>query len=109
MDIKSYLVNLPQTYLVDAAAGIDAVVNLDLSDHTPAHYKLTVKDKKAVLEEGSAENPTLAVSGALKDVQDIVDGKLEPMKAFMGGKVQVKGNPLFIAQLVAILQGMKAA
>ena len=34
--------------------------------------------------------------------------KLEPMPAFMSGKIQVKGNPLFIAQLVGILQNLKA-
>lgn len=108
MDLKQYLVNLPQTYLADAAAGIDATVNLTLTDHKPSNYKLTVKDKKATFEEGAATEPTLAVTGSLKDLQDVVDGKLEPMPAFMSGKIQVKGNPLFIAQLVGILQSLKA-
>lgn len=108
MDLTSLLVGLPKTYLADAAAGIEAIANIHLTDHTPPDYKLTVKDKKATLEEGSVADPTLAVTGALKDIQDVVDGKLEPMKAFMSGKVQVKGNPVFIAQLVGILQSLKA-
>ena len=106
MDITKYITDLPKTYIVETAGNLEAVVQVILTGSKPSEYLVTVKDKKAKIEQGQVANPTISVTSTLEDLNNIAAGKLDPTKAFMTGKVKVKGNMVVITQMISILKDL---
>lgn len=84
---------LPGAFIPQNAVGIDAVTFFDLSGKQGGQWTVTIRDEKIRVEKGEpVEQPTLILHADGQDVLDIFNGKLEPMRAFMLGKLRVKGN-----------------
>ena len=106
MDITKYITDLPKTYIVETAGNLEAVVQVILTGSKPSEYLVTVMDKKAKIEQGQVANPTISVTSTLEDLNNIAAGKLDPTKAFMTGKVKVKGNMVVVTQMISILKDL---
>lgn len=107
MDITKYITDLPKTYIVEEAGTVEAVIQMNLTGSTPSEYLITVKDKKAKIEQRKVTNPTISITSTLEDLNSIADGKLDPTKAFMTGKIKVKGNMVIVMQMINIIKDMK--
>lgn len=91
--IQQLMDALPGAFIPQNAAGIDAVTLFDLSGEMGGQWTVTIRDQKINVNKGeAAEHPTLILRADGQDVLDIFNGKLEPMRAFMMGKLRVKGN-----------------
>ncbi len=55
-------------------------------------YHVTMKDGKAAVAAGAAEQPGCTVSMAEKDFLDLLAGTLNGQMAFMTGKLKVTGD-----------------
>ena len=106
VDINKFITDLPNTYSVEATGSLEAVVQINLTGSNPSKYLVTVKDKKAKIEQGQVNNPTISVTSTLEDLNNIAAGKLDPTKAFMTGKVKVKGNMVVVTQMISILKDL---
>lgn len=40
-------------------------------------------------------------------MQALAEKKLDPMQAFMGGKIKVKGNMMLLVKLQGLMEGLK--
>ena len=106
MDISKYITDLPKTYIVEAAGNLEAIVQVNLTGSIPSEYLVTVKDKKAKIEQGQVATPTISITSTLEDLNNIAAGKLDPTKAFMTGKVKGKGNMVVVTQMISILKDL---
>jgi len=84
-------------------AGIKAVFQFDISGADPGTYSVTIADGKATMREGASASSDITISMASNDFSDMVEGKLDGMTAFMGGKLKVKGDPMLAMQLQSLL------
>uniref|UniRef100_A0A0K0EVG5 Peroxisomal multifunctional enzyme type 2 n=1 Tax=Strongyloides venezuelensis TaxID=75913 RepID=A0A0K0EVG5_STRVS len=82
--------------IIDHGKSVAKIV-LDFKNPPYAVYEGDVKDGKA--------NATVTVED--KDFLDIATGKLNPQKAFMSGKLKVKGNVMLLQKLQGILEKNK--
>ncbi|KHJ99876.1 D-family protein [Oesophagostomum dentatum] len=73
---------------------------LDFKNASPSVYYGDVKN---------GEKPTVVVTVSDNDFFDIASGKLNPQKAFMGGKLKVKGNVMLLQKLQTILDKKRKA
>jgi len=55
------------------------------------------------VEEASAEKPVCTVSAAEKDLLDMMAGRLSPARALLTRRVQAKGNPAPLMELLSLL------
>ena len=74
------------------AKGVSAVVQLNATGEGGGVYHINVADNKCELVEGAAASPTVTIDVAAQDWIDITAGKLDPTRAFMTGKLRIKGD-----------------
>ena len=75
--------------------GVSGVFLFDLSGENGGRWMLTVDNGKTDLQkvaEGDAVDPDVTLSMAAEDLIAISNGSLNPVAAFMQGKVRVSGD-----------------
>ena len=95
--VKSIVDAMPANFNQDAAAGVDAVFQFDISGDETAQYYLVVKDQKCEIAEGTHASPNVTFNMASPDFIDMMTGKLSGQAAFFSGKLRVSGD-LMLAQ-----------
>ncbi len=83
--------------------GIDAVILFELSGDNGGQWTLTVKDGTVELEEGETASPAMTLSMSAQDFMAMSQGELNPMAAFMQGKLKVTGDMSLAMKLQNIL------
>lgn len=91
--------------LPEQAADINATLQFDLSGEGGGQWYVTVAGGQVAITPGSAPNPNLTLSTAASDYLALFNGQLNPMNAFMTGKLKVKGDMALAMQLQKLLGG----
>ena len=74
------------------AAGVDAKIQFHITGNQGGDWVATIQNQKLSVEPGTTPNPNLTLSADTQDLLNLYSGKLNPMQAFMQGKVQIKGD-----------------
>ena len=84
-------------------AGMKAVFQFDISGADPGIYSVAIADGKAAVSEGTSASSNITITMASNDFADMVEGKLDGITAFMGGKLKVEGDMMLAMQLQSLL------
>ncbi len=71
---------------------LEAVILLDLSGEGGGKWTLRFSDGTTALDEGETESPNMTLSMAASDFAALAQGELNPMAAFMQGKIKISGD-----------------
>jgi len=99
LTIKDLMEKMPGAFLPEKAQGVNTVLQFNFTGDQASNWIITIKDGKCTAEEGIAENPNMSLTADGQDYIDVVTGKLDPMKAFMGGKLKLAGDLNFAMKL----------
>jgi putative sterol carrier protein len=91
-DVANLFEQMPNYFQADKAANLNASVLFDLSGEGGGQWHVKVADGKVNIEKGAAGSPTATVRMTADDYHDMISGKLNPVNAFMTGKVKVEGD-----------------
>ncbi len=83
---------MPNRLNEDQAQGVDMTIQFDLSGDEGGHYALHVANGEANVVEETLAAPTATIKMDATDYKKMVTGQLDPMTAFMTGKVKVEGD-----------------
>ncbi len=83
---------MPAAFVPEKAQGVNATVQIELSGEDGGTWVVNIADGKAAVSQEPVENPTMTLAMDAQDYMDMVSGKLNPMNAFMQGKVKLKGD-----------------
>ena len=86
------------------AAGVDADIQLTLTGEHPGNWYVGIHDQQATPHEGLAPNPKLTISAASQDFMDLFQGKMDPMQAFIQGKIKIAGDMMLAMKLMNIFK-----
>merc|ERR1712012_852240 len=83
-----------------------AIYQIDITDTPDGKFVIDLKSgaPTAYIGENSKADVTISISEA--DLQALAEKKLDPMQAFMGGKLKVKGNMMLLMKLQDIMGAM---
>lgn len=87
------------------AEGINAVIQFDLSGENGGQYWLKIADQQMETGEGTTENPRMTLLSTADDLYNVFAGTLNPMQAFMTGKLKIKGDTSLALKLMPLLNG----
>ena len=73
-------------------AGLDKVVMFDLAGEGGGQWTATIADGKIELVEGATAAPNTTFKMKAEHFLGIVNGKINPIAAFMQGRVRVAGD-----------------
>lgn len=83
---------MPATLDANAAKGMNATIQFNLSGDDGGQWYVTIKDGKAEVTQGTAPAANMTMSIAANDYVDMTTGKLNGQMAFMSGKLKISGD-----------------
>lgn len=81
-----------ENLIAEKAGDMNAAVAFDLSGENGGQWTVKIADGACAVEDGIVDGADATISMAGSDYVDMMTGKLNPMMAFMGGKVKVSGD-----------------
>lgn len=93
MNVAEIFSNMEGRFQGEKAAGVKMGILFDLSGDDGGQWYVHIDDGKlAVSQSAPAAAPSATVKMTADDFTDMSSGKLNPMMAFMTGKVKVDGD-----------------
>ncbi|MCL5116732.1 MAG: SCP2 sterol-binding domain-containing protein [Firmicutes bacterium] len=86
-----------------ALANSRGVYQFNLTGDDAAAYFVAVTDTTAEVTEGTSENAGVTITMAAADFKALAQGALNPMSAFMSGKLSVAGDMSMALKLQTLI------
>lgn len=96
---------LVQRFDPKKAQGINSTIQFDLSGDNGGSYWFRIADDGAQSGEGAAENPRMTLKASADDFYNMLHGSLNPMQAFMTGKIKIQGDTSLAMKLMPLING----
>lgn len=103
-EIAQIFPEMAKRFLPEKATGIDATIQFNLHGENGGHYWLKIKEQTCNAGEGELESPSMTMTSSADDYWAIVNDELNPMQAFMQGKVKVKGDMGLALKLMTLFK-----
>jgi putative sterol carrier protein len=86
----------------------DAVYQLNLSGDDGGNFYIRIREEKAEVAEGTAEDADCTLKISASDFSKMMDGSLNGTTAFMMGKLKIEGNLGLAMKLESLLKSLQA-
>ncbi len=90
--VEEYFDTLPRRFRSEAAEGVRAVFQFELSGPGGGTYSVTVDGRSLTVAAAAHASPTVTLRMAADDYVKLANGKLNGHWAFMTGKMKVSGD-----------------
>ncbi|MFV8754668.1 Rieske 2Fe-2S domain-containing protein [Nannocystaceae bacterium ST9] len=89
---EDYYATLARRFVPEAAKGIDAVFQWELTGEGGQTFHALVRDGTIDVRRGAHEQPTVTLEMGADDYVKVINGELDGMRAFTSGKGKIKGS-----------------
>jgi putative sterol carrier protein len=93
-----------RSFQPERSEGFEAKIHIHLEGEEGGDWIVQFLDQECRVETGSSEDANLNVEATAQDVIDIYDGRLDAMKAFMQGRLRLKGDRGLALRMVTMFK-----
>lgn len=104
-EIKQIFNDIAARFDASRAKGINSTIQFDLSGDGGGTYWLKISDDNMQAGEGQVENPRMTLKATAEDFASMLRGSLNPMQAFMMGKIKIQGDTGLAMKLMPLMNG----
>lgn len=102
-EVASVFPTMVERFDPKKAEGINAAIQFDLTGDNGGMYWLRIADNQAHTGEGTVENPKMTLRSSADDFYTMINGGLNPMQAFMTGKIKIQGDTSLALKLMPLI------
>ena len=99
---KQYFETLGARFQMQAALGVQAVFQFELSGEGGGTYHISVDNGAFTVSEQAHPAPTVTLRMKADDYVNLVNGKLNGQVAFMTGKMKIDGNVMMAMKMQSL-------
>lgn len=92
LDVREIMMEIPSYFVPEKAKGVSATVQCIFSGDQASNWLMKFHDQQCAVEEGRVDDPDLTIKADAEDGVKILTGEMDPMRAYMLGKVKVFGD-----------------
>jgi putative sterol carrier protein len=92
LTIAELMGKMPKAFNPEKAKGLDTVLQFKFTGREAGEWYAVIKDDAVKVEQGTHPSPKMTLTADSDDYIALFTGKLDPMQAFMGGKLKLQGD-----------------
>lgn len=101
---QEFFDHLPRYFVPESALGVRARVQFELSGDGGGEWGVAIADGAVQVTPGRIESPALTVRVSAADWLALVNRKMNPMAAFMQGRLKVIGSQSLALKLQSLFR-----
>jgi len=100
--IHAFFRDLPEKFDAEAAEGVTAVYQFDLSGPQGGQYQLVIEGGACSVREGAHPSPHVVLAMSGEDCLGVLTGRLDGQSVFLSGRIRISGDFGLAMQLKAL-------
>ena len=97
---KEMMQTMEAAFLPEKAGAAKALIQLNLTGEDGGMWIVDIANGQCQIREEEIQNPNVTVTMNADEFEALYQNKLNPVQAFMSGKIKVSGNVGMVMQLL---------
>lgn len=91
-DIAQIFPEMKNHFVPDKAEGVDTLIQFDLAGDNGGMFWIRITNNTCETGNGMVNDPDMILKSSADDYWLLVNGELNPIKAFTSGRIKVQGD-----------------
>jgi putative sterol carrier protein len=92
LTVADLMSKMPGAFVPEKAQGLEAVLQFKFTGAEPGDWYAQIKEGKVDVQQGVHPSPKMTLTADSDDYIKLFTGQLDPMQAFMAGKLKLSGD-----------------